>query len=224
VLSLFVGGVTACSQGPSTIRSILIATSQRTDIRKHAHTHRLQQMPRSSSNWVGCSHADSASAACKSRGQGNGAIWRSPGKVDVCLRHQTCSRPLSAESVILLIRAAGQFIVLNNFKMFSLEVRLGLPAASCADMTLCALLLQATATNCPYSTLGVKANASDNDIKQAYRKLVLQYHPDVNHASNAERRFMSIQQAYELLTGKARGADGRDGQRGDWAFHDCKYQ
>lgn len=80
--------------------------------------------------------------------------------------------------------------------------------------------VKATATNCPYSTLGVKANASDNDIKQAYRKLVLQYHPDVNHASNAERRFMSIQQAYELLTGKARGADGRDGQRGDWAFHD----
>lgn len=97
-----------------------------------------------------------------------------------------------------------------------------MPVASCVEMTLCALLLQATATNCPYSTLGVKANASDNEIKQAYRKLVLQYHPDVNHASNAERRFMSIQQAYELLTGKARGADGRDGQRGDWAFHDWR--
>lgn len=83
-------------------------------------------------------------------------------------------------------------------------------------------LLQATAgANCPYSTLGVGANASENEIKQAYRKLVLQYHPDVNHANGAERRFMSIQHAYELLTGKSRGgADGRSGHRGDWDFHD----
>lgn len=84
------------------------------------------------------------------------------------------------------------------------------------------LFPQATAsTNCPYSTLGVRPNADDTEIKQAYRKLVLQYHPDVCQTSGAERKFMSIQQAYELLTGKSRGADGRGGQqRGDWAFHD----
>jgi curved DNA-binding protein CbpA len=82
--------------------------------------------------------------------------------------------------------------------------------------------VKATASNCPYSTLGVPPSADDTEIKQAYRKLVLQYHPDVCQTSGAERKFMTIQQAYELLTGKGRGgADGRGGQqRGDWAFHD----
>eukprot|EP00879_Flechtneria_rotunda_P012053 GHRR01012588.1.p1 GENE.GHRR01012588.1~~GHRR01012588.1.p1 ORF type:complete len:235 (+),score=83.65 GHRR01012588.1:418-1122(+) len=75
---------------------------------------------------------------------------------------------------------------------------------------------------CPYNTLGVDATASETDIKQAYRKLVLQYHPDVNHQSGAERKFMSIQQAYELLTSKRRhsSGEGPNGKRPDWAFHD----
>eukprot|EP00878_Enallax_costatus_P007457 GHUV01007810.1.p1 GENE.GHUV01007810.1~~GHUV01007810.1.p1 ORF type:complete len:224 (+),score=66.75 GHUV01007810.1:677-1348(+) len=74
---------------------------------------------------------------------------------------------------------------------------------------------------CPYSTLGVNANASEHEVKQAYRKLVLQYHPDINHTSNAEAKFMSIQQAYELLTGKSRHSVQRpDGTRADSAFHD----
>lgn len=74
---------------------------------------------------------------------------------------------------------------------------------------------------CPYNTLGVAANASDSDIKQAYRKLVLQYHPDINHGQGAERKFMTIQQAYELLSGKSRvGQAGQDSRRTDWAFHD----
>lgn len=82
---------------------------------------------------------------------------------------------------------------------------------------------QATA-NCPYSTLGVAPNSSDNEIKQAYRKLVLQYHPDVA-GTGAERKFMSIQQAYELLTGKshASGGAGASVQHDDWNFNDCRW-
>jgi DnaJ-class molecular chaperone len=80
--------------------------------------------------------------------------------------------------------------------------------------------VQASAGNCPYSTLGVSAKASDTEIKQAYRKLVLQYHPDVCQSSGADRRFMTIQQAYELLTGKSRSAEGHSAQHGDWDFHD----
>lgn len=65
-------------------------------------------------------------------------------------------------------------------------------------------------------------NADETEIKTAYRKLVLQYHPDVCQTSGAERKFMSIQQAYELLTGKSRGgADGRSGGgMGDKAFNE----
>ncbi|KAF8061285.1 dnaJ [Scenedesmus sp. PABB004] len=82
--------------------------------------------------------------------------------------------------------------------------------------------VKAAANLCPYSTLGVGANASETEIKQAYRKLVLQHHPDVNHSAGAERKFMSIQQAYELLTSRNRpgAAGGGDGRRSDWAFHD----
>jgi hypothetical protein len=74
---------------------------------------------------------------------------------------------------------------------------------------------------CPYDTLGVKASASDSEIKSAFRRLVLQFHPDVTtdvDSKHAEARFMSIQQAYELLTKKGDG--GRPRADGDWAFHD----
>lgn len=54
----------------------------------------------------------------------------------------------------------------------------------------------------------MQANASETEIKQAYRKLVLQHHPDVNRQQGAEMQFMSIQQAYELLTNKSRGGPG----------------
>lgn len=85
----------------------------------------------------------------------------------------------------------------------------------------CLLHRQASTNMCPYNTLGVDANASDHEVKQAYRKLVLQYHPDINHTTNAEAKFMSIQQAYELLTGKSRHSVQRpDGTRADSAFHD----
>ncbi len=51
----------------------------------------------------------------------------------------------------------------------------------------------------PYKTLGVTRNASDSDIKRAYRKLARQFHPDVNTSPAAERRFKAINDAYDIL-------------------------
>jgi len=50
-----------------------------------------------------------------------------------------------------------------------------------------------------YETLGVGRNASEAEIKQAFRKLARQYHPDVNKDPNAEARFKEINEAYETL-------------------------
>ena len=52
-----------------------------------------------------------------------------------------------------------------------------------------------------YQTLGVEKNASDADIKKAYRKLAMKHHPDRNPGdSSAEQKFKSIQKAYAVLS------------------------
>ncbi len=51
-----------------------------------------------------------------------------------------------------------------------------------------------------YEVLGVTKDATDADIKRAYRKLAAQYHPDVNHEPDAEQRFKEINEANEILS------------------------
>src|SRR5438105_14538272 len=51
-----------------------------------------------------------------------------------------------------------------------------------------------------YNTLGVSRDASDADIKTAYRKLAMTYHRDrTNGWKNAEEKFKSITEAYDVL-------------------------
>src|SRR5215469_4839370 len=51
-----------------------------------------------------------------------------------------------------------------------------------------------------YEVLGVARNASDDDIKKAFRRLARQYHPDVNKDKNAEAQFKEVNEAYEVLS------------------------
>ncbi len=57
-----------------------------------------------------------------------------------------------------------------------------------------------TSTQDYYQMLGVNRNATEKEIRQAYRKLARKYHPDVNpNDKQAEKKFKEIQQAYEVI-------------------------
>ena len=51
-----------------------------------------------------------------------------------------------------------------------------------------------------YETLGVNKDASDEEIKRAFRKLAKQYHPDINKEPGAEAKFKEIGEAYAILS------------------------
>src|SRR5687767_5783951 len=55
-----------------------------------------------------------------------------------------------------------------------------------------------------YSLLGVSKASSPDEIKKAYRKMALQYHPDRNKTKEAEEKFKEINQAYEVLSDPAK--------------------
>jgi molecular chaperone DnaJ len=59
-----------------------------------------------------------------------------------------------------------------------------------------------------YETLGLTQTATEEDIKKAFRKLAVQYHPDKNKDNpKAEETFKKINQAYQILTGKEKAED-----------------
>lgn len=51
-----------------------------------------------------------------------------------------------------------------------------------------------------YETLGVDKNASEAEIKSAFRKLAKKYHPDINKDPDAPEKFKEVQEAYEVLS------------------------
>jgi len=77
-----------------------------------------------------------------------------------------------------------------------------------------------------YNLLGVARDAADADIKKAYRKLAMEFHPDRNHAPEAEARFKEITEAYEVLRDPEKratydryGKAGLAGAGGGFGFH-----
>ena len=75
-----------------------------------------------------------------------------------------------------------------------------------------------------YEVLGVSRNASQDDIKTAYRTLARKFHPDVNADASAEESFKQVQGAYEILSDPAKrqryDAFGSGGPQGFGGFAD----
>ena len=58
-----------------------------------------------------------------------------------------------------------------------------------------------------YEVLGVSKDASENDIKKAYRKAAMKYHPDRNPGNKeAEEKFKEVNEAYAVLSDKDKRA------------------
>ena len=77
-----------------------------------------------------------------------------------------------------------------------------------------------------YALLGVARDASEAEIKKAYRKLAMEYHPDRNPAPEAEAKFKEITEAYEVLRDPQKraaydryGKAGLGGGGGGFGFH-----
>ena len=77
-----------------------------------------------------------------------------------------------------------------------------------------------------YAVLGVPRDASDDDIKQAYRRLAMQWHPDRNAgAKEAEEKFKTITEAYDVLRDpQKRAAFDRYGEAGLRGAQQSQYE
>ena len=76
----------------------------------------------------------------------------------------------------------------------------------------------------PYKVLGVSYNASDDEIKKAYRSLSRKYHPDANvgnpNQKEYEEKFKEVQQAYNMIMDQRQGKSQPQQGFGDdfWGF------
>lgn len=76
-----------------------------------------------------------------------------------------------------------------------------------------------------YEVLGVARNASQEEVKKAFRRLAMQYHPDRNKEAGAEERFKETSEAYEVLSDpQRRAAYDRFGHDGAQAFAGSPFQ
>ncbi len=68
-----------------------------------------------------------------------------------------------------------------------------------------------------HKVLGVSRNAKKEEIRRAYRRLALIYHPDRNKDADAGERFKEINEAYRVLTGLEKAPMHAEAESGAWS-------
>ncbi|MGX7583120.1 DnaJ domain-containing protein [Candidatus Vidania fulgoroideorum] len=69
-----------------------------------------------------------------------------------------------------------------------------------------------------YKILGLNKNASLTEVKKAYRRLAMKYHPDRNKEKDAEEKFKEIKEAYEIITNK--NTNNNNFQKNEYDFEE----
>lgn len=67
-----------------------------------------------------------------------------------------------------------------------------------------------------YKELGLNRHATSNDIRTAYKRLALIWHPDRNKAKDAEEKFKKIKQAHDILIDENRKKEYDQQQQNTW--------
>ncbi|PVU88427.1 hypothetical protein BB561_005875 [Smittium simulii] len=90
----------------------------------------------------------------------------------------------------------------------------------------CTSLIIVSAGKDFYALLGIRRDASNHEIKKAYKKLSKKYHPDKNKEKSANEKFIEIQEAYSILTDKEKrkvydryGEEGLKNNHGGFGSH-----
>lgn len=75
-----------------------------------------------------------------------------------------------------------------------------------------------------YNVLGIQKGATEDEIKKAYRKQALRYHPDKNKSPKAEDKFKEIAEAYDVLSDpKKKDIYDRFGEDGTYSIDQTQH-